>query len=135
MKKNFALILVLVLIFALCACGAQEAPATPTASPEATPEVTAEPEQPAAPPAGMSSTLPGAESSSEGEAETNEARELALSLVGESITALTDKIGEPSAKDYAPSCLGSGEDGELTFDGFTVYTYKTAESEIIQDVD
>ena len=33
-------------------------------------------------------------------------------------------IGEPNSSDYAPSCLGEGEDGNLYYDGFTVYTYR-----------
>ena len=32
--------------------------------------------------------------------------------------------GESNSSDYAPSCLGEGEDGNLYYDGFTVYTYR-----------
>lgn len=137
MKRIIALILASLMMLALCACGAQQAPAAPeetAAQVEATPEVTAEPEQ-ATPPEGMASTLPGAEASEGKENEANANRELAVSLINEDIAKLIEKIGEPKSRDYAPSCLGEGEDGELVFDGFTVYTYKTAESEIIQDVE
>ena len=44
-------------------------------------------------------------------------------------------IGEPSGSSYASSCLGPGEDGELYYDGFTVYTYKENDSEIVKDVE
>lgn len=43
-------------------------------------------------------------------------------------------IGSPSGSSYAPSCLGPGEDGELFYDGFTVYTYREGGTEIVQDV-
>ena len=32
------------------------------------------------------------------------------------------------------SCLGCGEDGELVYNGFTVYTYKEGDSEVVQNV-
>ena len=37
-------------------------------------------------------------------------------------------------RDSASSCLGSGEDGELVYNGFTVYTYKEGDSEVVQNV-
>lgn len=130
MKKIIALVLALTMVFALCACGsAAQAPAaaeTPAPVVENTP----------APPEGMQSTLPGAvEETAPVVEETNEARELAVSLIGEEISALIEKIGEPISSDYAPSCLGKGDDGELQFDGFVVYTYKDGDSEVIQDVE
>ena len=48
---------------------------------------------------------------------------------------LDGRIGEPDSADYAPSCLGPGEDGELTYDGFIVYTYREEGSETVEDVD
>lgn len=38
-------------------------------------------------------------------------------------------IGEPESSDYAPSCLGEGEDGNLYYDGFTVYTYRDTDGQ------
>lgn len=48
----------------------------------------------------------------------------AQEMIGEDISALTAAIGEPETSSYASSCLGPGEDGELYYDGFTVYTYR-----------
>ena len=48
----------------------------------------------------------------------------AQEMIGEDISALTAAIGEPDDSSYASSCLGPGEDGELYYDGFTVYTYR-----------
>ena len=61
--------------------------------------------------------------------------ETAQQMIGEPISALTDAIGEPKNTSYASSCLGDGEDGELFYDGFTVYTYKAPDgAESVYDV-
>ena len=76
------------------------------------------------------------QNSSEEEAapEVNEDKALAESMIGEEVSKLIEAIGEPDSADYASSCLGPGEDGELQYDGFTVYTYKEGDSEVIQNV-
>lgn len=131
MKKKhsyFALVLALVLLM-LCACGN---------SGEAKNDV----------PEGMKSILPGANQTSddvqteetpeavteEPAIEDNEQQKIAEELIGSEVSALFDAIGEPDSTDYASSCLGPGEDGELHYNGFTVYTYREGDTEIIQDV-
>ena len=49
--------------------------------------------------------------------------------------ALIQAIGAPVSTDYAPSCLGDGEDGNLYYDGFTVYTYRDATGEVVSYVE
>lgn len=49
---------------------------------------------------------------------------LALTYVDQDISKLIAVIGEPVSSDYAPSCLGAGEDGNLYYDGFIVATYR-----------
>lgn len=122
-KNLILMLLVAAMLFSLCACGSSEEK-----------------------PADMESVLPGAESgvedenevqnSSEEEAapEVNEDKALAESMIGEEVSKLIEAIGEPESADYASSCLGPGEDGELQYDGFTVYTYKEGDSEVIQNV-
>ncbi len=59
----------------------------------------------------------------------------AQEMIGEDISALTAAIGEPDDSSYASSCLGPGEDGELYYDGFTVYTYRDPDgTENVYDV-
>ena len=54
--------------------------------------------------------------------------------MGEDVTKLIDALGEPLERNYAPSCLGGGEDGELVYEGFTVYTYREGDRETVKDV-
>lgn len=61
-------------------------------------------------------------------------RTIAESFVEKPISELIAAVGEPSSADYASSCLGPGEDGELSYDGFTVYTYREGESEVVKEV-
>ena len=51
--------------------------------------------------------------------------ETAKTFEGAPVEDLIAAIGEPESSDYAPSCLGEGEDGNLYYDGFTVYTTAT----------
>ena len=135
MKKLFALCLVLVLTLALfTACtdkpsqnstqaqnplatdapktNAPETKATETKAPETKPEETTPAE----------TKLSG------------EAKAIAESLIGSSVEELFAAIGEPQDSSYASSCDGPGDDGELYYEGFTVYTYREDGKETITDV-
>ena len=117
MKKLTCLLLALTLLFGLAACGEEPA------------EVTEEPAAGSAEPAAEPSAAPEA---SEAPAEESEAPaeeepsplEAAKEFEGAPLEDLIAAIGEPLSSDYAPSCLGEGEDGNLYYDGFTVYTYR-----------
>ena len=70
-------------------------------------------------------------------ATTEERLALAQTMAGENaaVDALIEAIGEPVSTTYVSSCLGDGEDGQLEYEGFTVYTYRDADGkEAIQDV-
>lgn len=58
----------------------------------------------------------------------------AAAFIGQSVSSLIAAIGQPLSQSYAPSCLGGGEDGELVYNGFTVYTYREDGVETVQDV-
>ena len=58
-----------------------------------------------------------------------------LCMDAQSVAFVTAAIGEPDNSSYASSCLGPGEDGELYYDGFTVYTYRDPDgTENVYDV-
>ncbi|MCI8423701.1 MAG: hypothetical protein HFF50_09245 [Lawsonibacter sp.] len=61
-------------------------------------------------------------------------REAAAAYIGRSAASMIAAIGAPNGSSYAPSCMGEGEDGELFYSSFTVYTYREGGSEIVQDV-
>ena len=61
--------------------------------------------------------------------------ELVQGLIDAPVDELYEAIGQPADSAYASSCLGEGEDGELYYDGFTVYTYRDTDgSESVYDV-
>lgn len=117
MKKLTCLLLALTLLLGLAACG--EEPAEVTEEPAAG---SVEPVEESAPPA-EESVAPAEESEAPAEEEPSPL-EAAKEFEGAPLEDLIVAIGEPLSSDYAPSCLGEGEDGNLYYDGFTVYTYR-----------
>lgn len=61
-------------------------------------------------------------------------RSIALNYIGQSVSSLYAAIGYPNSSSYASSCVGPGEDGELYYNGFTVYTYRENDVETVVDV-
>ena len=140
MKKihhTLCILTALLLTAALCGCGAASAPAAETPAPvEATPTET----QPAMTAVLPDAALQKAESAEPaGSAPADEAPNMlklrAEQFKDKSVQELFAVVGEPESSSYAPSCLGSGEDGELCYDGFTVYTYREGEREIVTGVE
>lgn len=123
--KTITLLLLAVMLLGLCACGSEGAP-SPTPEADAAPAITPVPAaEPAATP--EPSAEPEPEPSAEPEPESgSDAKAAAEALVGSDVSELYEAIGYPVSSSYAPSCLGDGEDGELVYDGFTVYTFKAA---------
>lgn len=113
MKKALTVLLAALLALSLAACG--DAGTEPTAAPTEEPAAT----EPAAtePAAEPEETEPAAEPE-------DSLLETAKTFEGADVNELIAAIGEPESSDYAPSCLGEGEDGNLYYDGFTVYTYR-----------
>ena len=112
MKKALIMLLCAALALSLAACGEagteETAPVSEPASEETAPAT-----EPAA-----EETAPADEPEGESLLET------AKTFEGAPVEDLIAAIGEPESSDYAPSCLGEGEDGNLYYDGFTVYTYR-----------
>ena len=87
----------------------------------------------------MSTAAPNSNAPAQEKAETQEKDTAALKAtaeeyVGQPVEELFAAIGEPISTDYASSCLGPGEDGELVYDGFVVYSYRENDSEVVQSV-
>ena len=153
MKKLTALISVLALLLSLCACSSASE-GTPSAGvskdPAASQAVSDNPVQNSepvdSPPSdpvnesdapgsgGEPSSFPAVESDAPGtggELSSDERKAIAESLIDHPVSELYEAIGEPISSDYAPGCVGdvASEDGELIYDGFTVYTVRTADRE------
>ncbi len=127
MKKRVWIVMMLIAVLALTACGADktEAPAEPAA--EAVEEVQTE-----------STPMELAEPFDSVPAEQPEPTplELAKTFIDGDLSALIEALGEPVESSYETSCMGDGDDGILTYDGFTVYTYlDTDGTETVLDVE
>lgn len=133
MKKN--LIAAALLLVLLTACGAEEtAPVQETEQPVQTEQTVAEETQPAQP-AEPEEAPVEAEAPVEEPQPANPQLEQAKQLIDANVEELYDAIGYPVDCMYADSCLGEGEDGELYYNGFTVYTFRDLEdNETIYDV-
>ncbi len=123
-----ALICLICLVCLLTACGGE----TPAAASDA-------PETPAVSAVLPDAALREAASPTPAPAATREPdtaqRDAAAKYIDRRVTELYKEFGEPRDSSYAPSCLGPGQDGELYYDGFTVYTYKEGDSEVVTDVE
>ena len=118
MKKILSLMLAAMLVLGLAACG--DAGSTETPAPTAAPSETA-PEDTTSPTEAVEGTAAPEDGENGGDASL---LETAKTFEGAPVEDLIAAIGEPESSDYAPSCLGEGEDGNLYYDGFTVYTYR-----------
>ena len=148
-KRDTAVILLLcaALTGTLSACGtASSAAAAPTpaaavqvtAAPTATPAPT-----PSAAPSAAPTPTPAAQKPQAAPVQTKATakapaaaatKDTAAQYVGQPVSALYAAIGKPASSDYAPSCMGDGEDGNLYYCGFVVYTYRENGTESVTSV-
>lgn len=130
MRKTLALLLTVLLLAGLCACGGGDEPqaeATPTPAPTVDPASQANADSvKATPPASATDAEPAPGGN----------YDIAMQYLGRPVAELYAALGEPLEEPtYGPSCLTEGaEDGILTYDGFYVWTVRTATDELIQDV-
>lgn len=128
MKKLIALLMAAVMVLALCACQDTNVPQTePSESEEAPTEGTTEVQE-----------IPTEDTTEETPIEVvNTDMALAEECIDKSVEELYELIGQPQSADYAPSCLnpGVGEDGNLYYDGFIVYTYREGDKETVTYVE
>lgn len=105
---------------------------TPKPEPKSEPQTSSTSSAPAGDP--PASSEPSGEPDLQPEPQSAPTKADAQAYIGKSVSSLIAAIGQPKGSDYAPSCLGDGEDGELFYDGFTVYTYRVNGTETVQDV-
>ena len=123
MKKRVWIVMMLIAVLALTACGTDKA--EPAAEPAAEVVVTEEPAE----------ETPAEEVPEEVPAEPTPL-ELAKTFIDGDLALLVEALGEPVESSYETSCMGDGDDGILTYDGFTVYTYlDTDGTETVLDVE
>ena len=135
MKKLIALLLAACLILGLCACGKTN-PEKPDADPAPSEPAVTDP----APSEPVATDPAPSEPEDTKPAPTDPAMsafELAQTCVDAPVEDLYALIGEPQSCDYAPSCLNpeEGEDGNLYYDGFIVYTYREGDTETVSYVE
>ena len=146
MKKTIAIMLALLMLLSLAACGDAEDAAIDAIGGQDGPEVSATAEivntpaptpVPEETPAPVETTPePTHEPTPTPQTEPeNDLKATAESFIGASLDELIAAIGEPESSDYAPSCLGDGEDGNLYYDGFVVYTYRENGTETVEYVE
>lgn len=118
MKKLMIVILACALFVSLCACGKaqQETPGATTAATTAT-------------------VATKATNSTQATQQPKDLKALAQSCIDKPVADLYALIGQPNSSDYAPSCMGDGEDGNLYYDGFIVYTYREGDTESVYFVE
>lgn len=131
MKKLIALLLAAMMILGLCACGKD--PVEVPADNDPVVQDPTENENPVEDPT-EPATEPSEEQPTEPEKSAFELAQECIDLPVEDLYAL---IGEPESSDYAPSCLNPevGEDGNLYYDGFIVYTYREGDTETVSYVE
>ena len=124
MKKMIALLLAVLMMATLCACGNEQP--QETQPPVSQQDPTNGPAQQETEPVEEQPTDP-----------EKTPFQLAEECIDKPLADLIALVGEPNSADYAPSCLnpGVGEDGNLYYDGFVVYTYREGSSETVQYVE
>ena len=164
MKKLTALISALALLLSFCACSdqaegtpsesvspspaASQGPVLTSETPSAAPTEKTEPSQPGVEPSAVPTEKtetpePSVEpSAAPTETGTGLSTAEMIAIANElkerhaPVSELYAAIGQPNFSDYAPGCLEpDSEDGELHYDGFVVYTVRTATREYVYDVD
>lgn len=136
MKRVLSLILLFTLALSLIGCGSKNAAATPgpdTASGSAVSGVPAGAEE-TEPPKVTDSPVDGQMPDAAQPATPEDLKAIAEDFVDRPVEELYAAIGQPVSSSYAASCLGPGQDGELAYDGFTVYTYKEGDTETVHAV-
>ena len=141
MKKIFVMLLAILLLMGLCACGSSQ----PTGGEEL--QITVKPKTEGETTTAEETTTDVTTDTTAAQETTTDVttgdttapatdkKELAKSCIGKNVSELYALIGKPSSSDYAPSCLVEGEDGMLYYNGFVVYTTREGDVETVYYVE
>ena len=125
-------ILLAVLVFCIYKrLEASPEPEDPAGETETVETQPAESAEPAATPAPETEAPVETAAPAESAMSPEEQKNAAMGFVDASVNDLYAAVGYPASSDYAPSCIGPGEDGNLYYDGFTVYTYRENGTETV----
>lgn len=127
MKRASALLICLALLLALAACGAPAAEPADAEPAETAPALTSvlpgADQEPTDAVTADASEEPAVAPDAEETPDTAEIVARILEMQGQPVEDLIDWLGEPESREYSSSCLvEGGQDGQLCYDGFTVYT-------------
>lgn len=128
MKKFVSILLAVLLLLSLCACGEDSQGQT---QPQDT-----QPDTQATQPSETESQ-PAESTDAPTETTVVDLKALAESCIDKPVEELYALIGQPDSSEYAPSCLnpGVGEDGNLFYEDFVVYTYREGDEETVTYVE
>ena len=138
MKKILTILLCVLMLLGLCACSNNADDTTGGEEPVITMGIKTEDETTAPTTPGQETTVADPQQTEENteKPDATDKKALAESCIGKDVETLYDLIGKPNSSDYAPSCLvEGGEDGMLYYDGFVVYTIKSADGERVDFVE
>lgn len=139
MKKAIILFLLLAMALSLTACAglAQKAVDEESATPVPTPTEDPTAVQQASETNAQTAVTTHTPAASATDAQVDQAAyDRAVACIGMTLQDLYAAVGEPvEPATYGPSCLQDGaEDGMLIYNGFFVWTLRTAEAETVQEV-
>ncbi|MBR4289902.1 MAG: hypothetical protein IKT52_04590 [Oscillospiraceae bacterium] len=135
MKKFVVMLLAIVMLLGLCACGTKEEPVEPVKI-EVQPKVEATTAvEPTTPVVVKETMMPTEDPAVLAQQRIQEQKALAESCIDKDVRDLYELIGAPESCEYAPSCLVDGEDGVLYYEGFVVYTTREGDVENVYYVE
>lgn len=140
MRRFIAVFLLAVLVLTMAACGSSKGsgssgPDADASGGAVTGETQAQaPAEETEPPKVTKSPADGELPDGAQTASPEDLKAIAKQFIDRDVNELIDAIGQPISSDYGPSCMGSGEDGELKYDGFSVYTYREGGVETVESV-
>ena len=128
MKKFVSMLIICLMLVSLCACTQEPQGQTDPGATQPSSQATQPSQQ---------ESKPSESADAPTESIGQDLKALAESCIDKTVEELFALIGQPDSSEYAPSCLnpGVGEDGNLFYEDFTVYTYREGDEEVVTYVE